>query len=752
MSSTEGERPQLDPLAFPSDTTFRFVLLVLAVLGTSLFAFQQLYLTRHDVNGVLRANRSCILQSHDAAEARRCSDPLNHAIGAWTFEGVCVVLAVALVVYLAMPHWKRRRRRLEPLTAEDAPEVVAQLAGLAAEAGLATAPRFVWNPLNRTAGGLAFGRVGRRYVALGGGLVTTFYTDPEAFRAVVLHELGHVRNRDVDKAYFTMALWYSFLGVAVLPLLISLHDEHPRYVWSIVWRLAALVALVYLSRNAVLRAREVYADVRAAQSAGSADALRRVIGGLPATARRRWRRLLSVHPEPPARVAVLDDTDLLFRPGVGEALLAGIVLTLNYGQLQLLFHYYDSSLTGPYWYAALAVAPFCAGVVALGIWRAAFLSLARRARGSGVWRVGAALGIGFLAGEVLSLQTIVTSGDSSLPSGGVPELQGVVSSAMFGPGVLWAVLALAGLTLFALWLDAAAAIWLSRGGERAPRYAMTAAIVVGGAVLTVMAGLFFLIHDTAFPALPQETAAVKDIYVQVGDAIWVGPYFLFLFVWDGIGQVLGSEWPVIPAFALLWAFPLAAAASRGRGGWPGWAFRGAARPPGPRPERLTVSRAVAVGLAAGLAAWGGALALRAGIRATEGVKPPLSSEVFFGVRHWQFVMAVAAQGLAAVVAVLLCRRRAVLHGLAAGFVAGLVAYAGLMINRTIASCVTPFALLSPIDCPTFADADSLHTYFDQTLAPGSLVALAASLATAAIGALVRRLRDTDAVEPAHVPG
>jgi Zn-dependent protease with chaperone function len=750
MSSPEGERPELDPFAFPSDTTFRFVLLVLTVLSTSLFAFNSLYLTTHDSTAALRANQECQQASSTAAESRACSDAFNHAIGAWKLEAVGVLVVVAVAVYLVMPWWKRRRRRLVPLSAEDAPEVVDRLAELSAEAGLRTAPQFVWNPLNRTAGGLAFGRVSRRYVALGGGLVTTYYTDPEAFRAVVLHELGHVRNRDVDKTYFTMALWYSFLVVAVLPLLVSLHGERRQAIWAIVWRLGALVALVYLSRNAVLRSREVYADVRAAQ--GGAAGLRHVLSALPARSRRPWGRLLSVHPEPAARVAALEDSDVLFRPGLGEALLAGIVLTIGYGQLQLLVSVYDASLTGPFWYPALIVAPFCAGVVALGIWRGAFLSLARQAPVRGVWRIGAALGVGFLAGEVLSLQTIVTSGDRSLAPPGLPEVKGVVSSAVFGPGVLWVALAVACLVLFALWLDAAAAIWLSRGGQRTPRFAMTAAIVVGGAVLTVWAGLFFLIHDTAFPVLPQETVAVKDIYVQVGDAIWVGPYFLFLFVWDGVGQGLGSKWPVVPAFALLWAFPLAAAARRGRGGWPSWAFRGAARPPGPRPERLTVPRAAVVGLAAGLAAWAGALALRAGIRAAEGVKPPLSAEVFFGVRHWQFVMAVVAQGLAAVAAVLLCRRRPVLHGLAAGFVAGLVAYAGLMVNRTIASCATPFALVSPIDCPTFADADSLHTYFDQTLAPGSLVALAASLATVGIGALVRGLRGPDAVEPAHVPG
>ena len=48
-------------------------------------------------------------------------------------------------------------------------------------------------------------------------------------------------------------------------------------------RLAVLALLVYLTRNAVLRSREVYADLRASVPDGPAGALRRVLAGLPPT-------------------------------------------------------------------------------------------------------------------------------------------------------------------------------------------------------------------------------------------------------------------------------------------------------------------------------------------------------------------------------------------------------------------------------------------------------------------------------------
>ena len=277
-------------------------------------------------------------------------------------------------------------------------------------------------------------------------------------------------------------------------------------------------------------------------------------------------------------------------------------------------------------------------------------------------------------------------------------------------------------------------------------------IVAAGAVLTVWTGLFFLLHDLAIPSVHAETAGFRDFYGQIDDAIWSGPFFLFRFLWDGVGLVLGSDWPVIPAFALLWAFPLAATARGGHGHWPSWAFVGADRPAAPRPERLNVARALVIGLVAGLAAWAGALTLRAGIHASVGTEPPLSTEYLFGLRHWQHVLAVAAQPLAAAVAVLLCRRRPVLHGLFAGFVAGVVAVAGLLADTSIASCATPFSLVSGNDCPTFADAGDAHFVFDQVLAQGSLLALAAAFVTRVAAWLVRRLRGADAVAPAHVPG
>jgi hypothetical protein len=67
------------------------------------------------------------------------------------------------------------------------------------------------------------------------------------------------------------------------------------------WRAVALTAVVYLTRNAVLRGREYYADVRASLWEGPSGGLRSVLEGLPPIKGARWRLLLHLHPDPRER-------------------------------------------------------------------------------------------------------------------------------------------------------------------------------------------------------------------------------------------------------------------------------------------------------------------------------------------------------------------------------------------------------------------------------------------------------------------
>ncbi len=112
-----------------------------------------------------------------------------------------------------------------------------------ARRGSRKTPSWRWNPLDPSPTGLSFGRPGSTSVALMGGLVTRQFADPPAFRAVVRHELAHLRNRDVDLTYATLSLWYAFLLVerAAVRRRRGRRRRRARSL-SLGWRLLALAA------------------------------------------------------------------------------------------------------------------------------------------------------------------------------------------------------------------------------------------------------------------------------------------------------------------------------------------------------------------------------------------------------------------------------------------------------------------------------------------------------------------------------
>ncbi|MGW2182189.1 M48 family metalloprotease [Streptomyces sp. NPDC001732] len=161
-------------------------------------------------------------------------------------------------------------------TGGDAPDSLpAHLTLLVRRAGLSRAPDFVVRPRALSAGAVAFGRAHRYTVCLHAGLLARRTTDPRRFEAVVLHELAHIRNRDVDLAYLTVALWRVFLAMVLMPCL-AVHgllvvQDRVLGPGRLYWEGAApglgelvlgvaLVAQTHLARADILRHRELVAD------------------------------------------------------------------------------------------------------------------------------------------------------------------------------------------------------------------------------------------------------------------------------------------------------------------------------------------------------------------------------------------------------------------------------------------------------------------------------------------------------------
>ena len=707
--------PRLNPFAFPSDTDFRFVLLIVTVLGASLFIYSSIFfgipvtrdywLSIHQQCQEIRPKIPITLENFAipevaAAQAayQQCRAPAERANAAWTVSGALLLLIVAGLIYWTFPSRKIRRDKLVPLS-NDAPEVVDYLVKLSHGAKLSRLPTFLWNPLSPTNGGLAFGRLGRYYISLTGGLVTQFYKDPPAFRAIVLHELAHLRNADVDKTYFAVAVWQAFLIAALLPYLTTLVGYPWRDVLSLIWRGIALAALVYLMRNAVLRTRELYADLRASVWDGPTGALNRVLASLPRPKRSNWHIALQMHPDPASRRAVLEDPGRLFPIGVRDAIATGIAAAIALPNIIPLITALRTGSATPaleLLASVLFVAPLVVGVVGLGMWRTTFVALARGETSRGAGRLGLGLGFGILLGLILSFHSTFNVEITATLPGAEPLFN-----------IAWSLLLLISLFFFMRWIAAGASAWLEIAlSYRSPRLFYTWGLIIAGGILAIWLAFLFYLRG-------------------LGSAIVLA-----------LASPLGTLWYIVqhPLALLLlvslWAFPLAAWFGRRRAASDSssWAFLTSSPQPFSlvRQAPFRPGLALTLGLLTGLGFCGLLLFIRIGVRLSLPESVRNTDEFELGFFLAQIGIAAFMQaGVAALVAAWV-QRLGALHGLFSAFIAGCVMTLGVLILN--------LAFGGTLD-PQF-----VWNTFSQVVNEGALLALPVAWGVAWLAEFVRQMR------------
>jgi Zn-dependent protease with chaperone function len=266
------------------------------------------------------------------------------------------VLGTSLVLVLAVAGHLRAgaRRRHAPVP----PELVPELARLTARAGVTRAPEFVVNPRALTTGAVTRGRAGRYRLVLDAGLVCRYERAPARLRAVVLHELAHVRNRDVEVAQLTVALWrVTSLGVLLPYVSVTLGAG----AWGSIGVAAAICTVLYLLYTEVLRSRELYADRDAVfwgadprewaepdepDLPDTVPALLVLLGRLLVTGTTTWfATLLRTHPTPARRRRALADPDSTAAATMVGNSIYGMVLTG--ATIALLFVLVDEKLSTP---------------------------------------------------------------------------------------------------------------------------------------------------------------------------------------------------------------------------------------------------------------------------------------------------------------------------------------------------------------------------------------------------------------------
>ena len=233
-------------------------------------------------------------------------------------------------------------------------------------------PQFIWDENSSYRSlpvGVAFGFGKQQYVGLREGVHAAFLEPASSnkFEAVLLHELGHIGNRDVSKTIFSIVLAQTFYLIMIGVLLVfnltflikairligqnelGLLWEAAKVVVGIDVRLLLVFFLVEYARSSILRVREYYADYWARAMVGAsapfiellttADA-DNVVAAQPdlpifSRLRQQWStvrsRLLPVHPERLQRIAALKNREHLFDLKYEMAFLASLLggLSLN---------------------------------------------------------------------------------------------------------------------------------------------------------------------------------------------------------------------------------------------------------------------------------------------------------------------------------------------------------------------------------------------------------------------------------------
>ncbi|GAB7106968.1 hypothetical protein JCM4814A_52820 [Streptomyces phaeofaciens JCM 4814] len=405
----------------PGETTFLFVLLVATVTISCSGFMPSLFAATTDTRDLARSISACLHQSETVTQPARpagpadnhaindmykakagqlkatgeCLAPARHRLVRWQAVGLGLVLGAGVLLYLAHPLWCVRRRRLRPLTTDDAADLLAELERLRHVAGVGRV-RFFLEPRNSVPSAFVFGLPRRRALALSTGMVVRHHTDPAAFRAVVLHEMAHLRNRDIEPTYLALTLTtvfglvlsaYSGRWLASVPLL------HPLIVVPLAQALL-LGTLALLLLAALVRSREFQADARVVQWEGEGTALPRVLRDMPPARPGGMRALRALHPTPARRVQELSGT----MPPLGLGYWGGVAIGLT-ATVTLLGLQGPSSLWSngaqPVWTSVLPGA-MVAAVLVVGRWR--YESVHPRGAPRRMWP----LGLGLVTGTALS--------------------------------------------------------------------------------------------------------------------------------------------------------------------------------------------------------------------------------------------------------------------------------------------------------------------------------------------------------------
>lgn len=702
QSADEAERPEPDERALPAGTTARFALVIVLALVTSakmVFEFAYAVTAQRSVRCELAAGIDVYSPASDVSvlaarltqaaaythcEARYAPPPSWWLPVGWPL----LVLVVAVLAFYADRRWKTRGSRVRELSRYsgevpgfDIAEEVRQLARRAGAADDVTSKAVV-NLDSGTLSATVLGSSRNPVLCLDFGLVAQRLAnaadgreDPD-FHAVLLHELAHIHYRDVTAARGAMAVWRSFLMMALVPYVIIsvILAAHGSVIDGLrgtglvnerdLTTTLVLVCIGYLARLDVMRNREIYADREARRNGAGKDFWQRKAGGARSRAGRPalafaglWRN----HPGWDLRARSLTDSRVLFTAQAVPVFLAGAAAAIIDADFQYAVQAYGQGSTwiGSQWMwqvTGAVSAALITLIVGVALWR--LVTYGGPAPRAGLW-AGLWLGAGMIAGDLAAGQ-----GTINQVLAGRPEMYLLVLAA--GAGFCW-------------WTTQCAGAWLARRGDEIPRRAMTAGLAGGFLLLCWWFTWWADAGDPYSTGITFSASGYSQLLRLQFPGQVIHPLVLTVLSWL---QFVPSQLALPPAALLTagaaWAIPLAA-----------WARR-----PGPGTDGLPSLRAPLAWAAAGtIATWACVIWVQAYLHRTQPSRPMLHG-MYEMTYMWLLVAAQAAPAVAVALAVGLRRGRfRLLVTLIATEVTVLAGFAVTFLLVSADGCIRPLATL-----------------------------------------------------------
>lgn len=348
------EPPRLNPFALSSDTTSRFWMLVMTAallawgLGSNFVETESILgmvfeLSPEFQEQIDKKTEEFIEEGRvsfgeeDRIFVMRIRSELMNKLRVASKNLLRVSLSAAtlacavtltIIIYHLLPKTLHDRFKISSLSAQDAPQISTEVAILSQRVGLPRPPTIAVRPgfLN----GLALRGKHGPCLVLDGELEWLEKGWGDLNRAVTIHELGHIINRDIWNREIARSSWLAlcFTLSITLPIAAVLSNQAALGIGVI--RVAGTLVVVWLLWAGLVRMREFFADSRVL-AAGHENALARRLSLPEPTVTSRFRMALRMHPSNRERLDRLTTPERLFRVSFRLALLTGVLAGLIAG-------------------------------------------------------------------------------------------------------------------------------------------------------------------------------------------------------------------------------------------------------------------------------------------------------------------------------------------------------------------------------------------------------------------------------------